>query len=371
MKQSFQLNIENPCHEKWESFTTTATGGFCASCQKNVIDFSQMSESQLIAFFRDRQNSSQGLCGRFREDQLKKSYHIEEWVPAWSVLNDQVQYEIPVAIIAQKKYKQAIRLPLIRPMKVVRNIAAAVLTLLCIEEGIGQDRVVSGQVIDADGKDALPGVSISIKGTTRGTVSDRDGRYEIAASDKDILIFSFVGYKLMEKKATTTKEFEKTAMEGDVMGYFTVVPVSSYVEEHKNMANGGFRTSAINLNSSQPEKAQKHTTKIAVRVNAVQNGEFILVPELVAPKDSTGNSFKWADDEKWFRENGFQHITSVQLYDYSGRVFQERFTKLNDGMISVDVQDIPQGTYIVRAVYKNERSLTENEISSVRIMIER
>lgn len=72
MKQSFQLNIDNPCHEQWESFTPTSTGGFCASCQKNVIDFSEMSESQLVAFFRDRLNSSQNLCGRFKEDQLKR-----------------------------------------------------------------------------------------------------------------------------------------------------------------------------------------------------------------------------------------------------------------------------------------------------------
>ena len=152
MKQSFQLNIDNPCHEQWESFIPTASGGFCASCQKNVIDFSQMSESQLVAFFRDRLNSSQNLCGRFREDQLRKNYNIEEWFPAWSIQNNEVQYEIPVAVINQKKYKQAIRLPLVRHIQVVRNMAAAVLTFLCIEEGIGQSRVVAGQVIDAEGK---------------------------------------------------------------------------------------------------------------------------------------------------------------------------------------------------------------------------
>lgn len=367
MKQSFQLNIDNPCHEQWESFIPTASGGFCASCQKNVIDFSQMSESQLVAFFRDRLNSSQNLCGRFREDQLRKNYNIEEWFPAWSIQNNEVQYEIPVAVINQKKYKQAIRLPLVRHIQVVRNMAAAVLTFLCIEEGIGQSRVVAGQVIDAEGKDVLPGVSISIKGTKRGTVSDANGNYKIEASDNDILVFSSIGYKEVKEKIVEVKDLVKMEIdsEGVTLGE---VAVTGYSCSIKRMDTGGVSIQAI---SDEPLPLKKYASKITIQGNAVKNGELILVPELVASKDSIGNSFERTNDEKWFRENGFQQLTSVQLYDYSGRIFQERFTKLNDGMISVDVRDIPKGTYIVRAVYKNERSLTENEISTARILIER
>jgi hypothetical protein len=367
MKQSFQLTIENPCHEQWESFIPTTTGGFCASCQKNVIDFSTMSESQLVAFFRDRLNPSQNLCGRFREDQLKKNYHIEEWFPTWSVQNNQVQYEIPVAVIAQKKYKQAIRLPLIQHMKVVRNMAAAILTLLCIEEGIGQNRVVSGQVVDAYAKEALPGATITIKGTKRGTVSDENGNYKIEVSENDILVFSSIGYKEVKEEVTRAKG--QIEMEEEVTALGEIVIAGITPERYGYRLGGAAFCRVTTFEKSQPLK--KYASKIAVWGNAVQNGELILVPELVASKDSTGNSFERANDEKWFRDNGFQQITSVQLYDYSGRIFQERFTKLSDGMISVDVRDMPRGTYIIRAVYRNERSLTENEISAVRILIER
>lgn len=369
MKQSFQLNIENPCQEEWESFTPTDTGGFCASCQKNVIDFSEMSESRLVAFFRDRLKDSSGLCGRFREDQLKKTYAIEEWFPTWSVQNNQLQYEIPVAAIAQKKYKQAITLPLIQHMKVVRNMAAAMLTLLCIEEGIGQNRVISGQVVDADGKEALPGVSITVKGTKRGTISDGEGNYRIEASGDDILVFGYIGYKEVKGKVVEAKSLVK--MEVDVEGVtLGEIAVTGYSCSIKRMGTGGV-SMLTTYNSDTPLPLKKYASKIAIRGNAVQNGELILVPELMASKDSTGNSFERANDEKWFRENGFQQIISVQLYDYSGRIFQEKFTKLNDGMLSVDVRNIPQGTYIVRAIYKNERSLTENEISTARVSIER
>lgn len=362
MKQSFQLNIENPCHEQWESFTPTSTGGFCASCQKNVIDFSRMSESELVAFFRDHQNSSQGLCGRFREDQLKRKYNIEEWFPTWRVENNQLQYEIPVTVIKQK---QQIHLPLIQRMKLVRNMAAAVLTLLSIEQGIGQTRMISGQIIDAESKEALPGTSIFIKGTTKGTVSDYNGNYKIEASESDTLIFGFVGFKLIEKKVKNDKDFAKIALEADYMGLLEVTVVG-YSAERRYCISGG-----VGILGAEIQDQKKYNTKITIWGNAVQNGELILVPDLVASTDSTGNSFERNNEERWFRENGFQQITSVQLYDYSGRIFQESFTKLNDGMISVDVRDIPKGAYLVRAVYKNERSLTENEISTARVLIER
>lgn len=354
MKHSFHLNIENPCHEQWESFTPTSTGGFCASCQKNVIDFSRMSESELVAFFRDRQNSSQGLCGRFREDQLKRKYNIEEWFPTWRIEIDQLQYEIPVRVIKQKQH-----------IKLVRNMAAAVLTLLSIEQGIGQTRMISGQIIDAESKEALPGTSIFIKGTTKGTVSDNNGNYKIEASEADTLIFGFVGFKTIEKKVTDNKGFAKVAMEIDYMGLLEVTVVG-YSAERRYCISGGVGILGVEI-----QEQKKYNTQITIWGNAVQNGELILVPELVASTDSTGNSFERNNEERWFRENGFQEITSVQLYDYSGRIFQESFTKLNDGMISVDVRGIPQGAYIVRAVYNNERSLTEHEISTARVLIER
>lgn len=252
-------------------------------------------------------------------------------------------------------------------MKIVRNMAAAILTLLCIEEGIGQTSVVSGQVVDAEGKEALPGVSISVKGTTRGTVTDSIGNYKISVSDNDTLIFSFIGYEFEKRKVSGKSNSVKVEMTPAVMGFSEIV-VAGYASTRKTMGTGGV---SLFCDFDKPEPLKKYTSKIAVQGNAVQNGELILILELVASKDSTGNSFERINDEKWFRENGFQQITSVQLYDYSGRIFQERFTKINDGLISMDVRDIPKGTYVVRAVYKNERSLTENEISTARILIER
>src|SRR5690606_34861997 len=60
------------------------------------------------------------------------------------------------------------------------------------------DRTVRGTVKDEQGE-GLPGVSIILKGTQRGTVSATDGSFEIVLPDgENTLIFSFVGYLTQE-----------------------------------------------------------------------------------------------------------------------------------------------------------------------------
>jgi hypothetical protein len=57
---------------------------------------------------------------------------------------------------------------------------------------------ISGMVVDSATFEALPNVNIQIKGKTRGTVSDVQGKFTIQATYNDTLIFSFVGYNKLE-----------------------------------------------------------------------------------------------------------------------------------------------------------------------------
>ena len=57
---------------------------------------------------------------------------------------------------------------------------------------IFQKEPVKGKVTDLDGK-PLPGVTITIVGTTRGVITDTDGTYSIDAAPSDKLVFSFIG----------------------------------------------------------------------------------------------------------------------------------------------------------------------------------
>src|SRR5690606_13417341 len=68
------------------------------------------------------------------------------------------------------------------------------------EKGLAQVELaqVSGRITDEKG-DGLPGVNVVLKGTQLGTVSDVQGKYEIAVPDAEArLIYSFVGYLSQE-----------------------------------------------------------------------------------------------------------------------------------------------------------------------------
>ena len=62
---------------------------------------------------------------------------------------------------------------------------------------LAQEKVVTGTV--TDGTDPLPGVSIIIKGTSKGTETDFNGKYSINVKQNDILVFSFLGLKTVER----------------------------------------------------------------------------------------------------------------------------------------------------------------------------
>lgn len=89
------------------------------------------------------------------------------------------------------------------------------------------DRPVSGRVTDEAGA-GLPGVSVAVKGTTRGTTTDAEGRYRLSVPDSPgtVLVFSFVGYQAQEMRTgnQTTLDVElqidnKSLNEVVVVGY--------------------------------------------------------------------------------------------------------------------------------------------------------
>jgi iron complex outermembrane receptor protein len=74
-----------------------------------------------------------------------------------------------------------------------------VLMLSSIFLANAQQRSVTGTVTDTGFNEPLPGVSIVVKGTTRGVVSNLDGEYSIDLEPGDeILVFSFIGFATQE-----------------------------------------------------------------------------------------------------------------------------------------------------------------------------
>jgi TonB-linked SusC/RagA family outer membrane protein len=58
-----------------------------------------------------------------------------------------------------------------------------------------QQRTVTGKVTDQDDGTPLPGVSVLVKGTSRGAVTDANGTFSIEAAPEDVLTLSFIGFE--------------------------------------------------------------------------------------------------------------------------------------------------------------------------------
>ena len=63
---------------------------------------------------------------------------------------------------------------------------------------LAQDITISGQITSSDDNVPIPGVSVQLKGTTRGTVTDAAGKYQITSSANGRLVYSFIGYGRQE-----------------------------------------------------------------------------------------------------------------------------------------------------------------------------
>ncbi|MDR1091107.1 MAG: TonB-dependent receptor plug domain-containing protein, partial [Prevotella sp.] len=102
------------------------------------------------------------------------------------------------------------------------------LCLLSIS-GFAQEIKLTGIVTEASTKEPIPGVVIQVKGTGNGVISDIDGQYTIQVNRNDILVFSIIGMRTVEKTVTSDSPVN-IAMEEDnvdldqvvVIGYGTV-----------------------------------------------------------------------------------------------------------------------------------------------------
>ncbi len=91
------------------------------------------------------------------------------------------------------------------------------------------DQTITGRVTDGATGSGLPGVSVVVKGTSRGTTTDTDGNYRLNVPDQGVtLVFSFIGYATQEVAAgnrstldITLATDDKTLSEIVVVGYGT------------------------------------------------------------------------------------------------------------------------------------------------------
>lgn len=98
-----------------------------------------------------------------------------------------------------------------------------------------QGRAVSGKVSDVGGN-PLPGVSVTVKGTSQGAISDVAGKFSVQAANNATLVFSYIGYKAQEVKVGNQNSFD-VRLEEDAAALSEVVVVG-YGTQKKSQTTG-------------------------------------------------------------------------------------------------------------------------------------
>ncbi len=86
-----------------------------------------------------------------------------------------------------------------------------------------QKTTITGTVTDTKGE-SLPGVSVVVKGTTQGVITDINGVYSISVSGPQTLVFSFVGMKIQEILLAKQTVVD-VVLEADAIGLNEVVAI--------------------------------------------------------------------------------------------------------------------------------------------------
>ncbi|MDT8886779.1 SusC/RagA family TonB-linked outer membrane protein [Aquirufa regiilacus] len=101
---------------------------------------------------------------------------------------------------------------------------------------LAQDRTVTGRVTASDDGSGIPGASISIKGTAKGTSSDADGNYKITVSGSSVLTFSSVGFNSQDVSVGNKSQIN-VALATDTKA-LTEVVVVGYGTQKKSQLTG-------------------------------------------------------------------------------------------------------------------------------------
>jgi len=108
------------------------------------------------------------------------------------------------------------------------------------------DTNIRGKVKDEKGE-PLPGATVTIDGTSRGTVTDIDGNYTLEVPDGAILVISFIGYKAL-KVPVGNRTFIETSMELDESSLQEVVVVGYGIQKRSDLTGsiGSLKEDAFN-----------------------------------------------------------------------------------------------------------------------------
>jgi CarboxypepD_reg-like domain/Secretion system C-terminal sorting domain len=381
MSKKLQLNIADPCHENWDNMAQADRGRFCASCQKEVIDFSNMSDSQLAAFFKRPPSGS--VCGRFHGDQLDRDIEIPKKRIPW--VKYFFQFALPAFLISMKATAQG---------KVKTNKKDSVVVL---EEVVMLSKRSPGPITNVQATLDPPGKNINLllAGLVSGPVITTEKPANPPLSIKPIPQLIIDAGKIKGRvvdnngtpvvPATIIIKGSNKAVETNVNGEFVIVPDNDWKSVVLMVLAVGFTSQEVTVTNNNPGAS----VVVQLALQPMVGGEVVVVGGLVSCKRSKKQAKsipaltqKLMDTAyKFFKifpnpvsSGASLHIEWKQteegyytfdLVDLSGRKVysKEIWIDAEARLLNLELPPVATGSYFLRATNKNSgKRFTEKVI---------
>lgn len=181
MKRDYFLSIENPCEKiLWKSMEKSDSGKFCDLCSKNVVDFSVLSDSEIIKII---ENLSRDICAKMSASQSnrllinpseRKRFHLSKTITA-------------LLLVGSANGTLASELNTTKPNQIVVldsfNSVNKITQKNLIVETDSLKKIISGIIINENTDKTLEHEYISIEGTNIGVATDTLGNFTINIPD--------------------------------------------------------------------------------------------------------------------------------------------------------------------------------------------
>ncbi len=361
MSKKIALSIAEPCHENWEKMSPVEKGRFCGSCQKQVIDFSNMSDRQVAEFFKKPSTGS--VCGRFMTDQLNREIEIPKKRIPW--VRYFFQFALPAFLVSLKatagktqgetkiktEIKDTTRIPMnneIRTLGMVlpKTIEPFVKDTTITPTLITDTKEIKGKVTTQTGE-PVPYASVQVGKIMNTYVADEKGEFIISSkqlADNKTLLVSSVGFETKVVSLENSTRMLNVVLTPISLGEVTLTSSQCYTK-------GKVVAGAVSVIKSEniDEVVQRD-----VPVNSNQK-KFFVFPNPVFPGGNISLGVG-------LMEEGYY---AVQFITMSGQILQQKEIWIDSEarVLNLEVPKVAVGSYfLVLTNNKTNKKMTEKII---------
>lgn len=194
MKNDLYIHIPTPCHENWDAMTPEKQGRYCGSCAKTVVDFSVMTDNQMLNYLNRKTGNT---CGHFTADQLLRPIIKTQLQPkkTWRYWIASIASLFVLMQKSSGQSQQSVQHLKGDTKVVLEEMKPMILGKMVIPIS---KKSVSGTIVDEDNT-PIAGTSIIIKNTKKGVATDVNGGFTLSTNDNKVtVIISSIGYETKE-----------------------------------------------------------------------------------------------------------------------------------------------------------------------------